>query len=47
MLAEPSLARGLGEAGRSLVRSRFDRRVMAGNYDRHYRELLAAKRVVA
>ena len=40
LLACPDDARRLGEAGRECVRSRFDLKVMAGTYDRHYRDLL-------
>ena len=40
LLAHPDEARRLGEAGRDYVRSRFDLRVMAETYERHYRDLL-------
>ncbi len=40
LLASPDDARRLGEAGREYVRSRFDLQVMAGTYNRHYRDLL-------
>jgi glycosyltransferase involved in cell wall biosynthesis len=40
LLARPDDARRLGECGRENVRSRFDLRVMAGAYERHYRDLL-------
>jgi glycosyltransferase involved in cell wall biosynthesis len=41
LLDDPGRARGLGEAGRALVRERFDSRVMAEAYHRHYLRLLA------
>jgi glycosyltransferase involved in cell wall biosynthesis len=47
LIADQGLARRIGEAGRERVRARFDVRVMAETYDRHYRELLAHKRVIA
>jgi glycosyltransferase involved in cell wall biosynthesis len=40
LLGNPQRARAVGEAGRSLVRSKFDVSVMAETYQRHYRELL-------
>ena len=40
LLASPDDARRLGDAGRECVRSRFDLQVMAGTYNRHYRDLL-------
>ena len=40
LLAHPDGAQRLGEAGREYVRSRFDLRVMAETYERHYRNLL-------
>ncbi|MGO9598650.1 MAG: glycosyltransferase [Isosphaeraceae bacterium] len=40
LLAHPDEAKRLGEAGREYVRSRFDLRVMAGAYERHYRDVL-------
>ena len=40
LLAHPDEAQRLGEAGREYVRSRFDLRVMAQTYERHYRDLL-------
>lgn len=43
LIAEPAMARSLGSAARQLAESRFDTRQMAGNYDRHYRELLVTK----
>ena len=42
LLTSPSKARRLGDAGRECARSRYDLRVMAENYERHYRELLCA-----
>ncbi len=44
LLVKPEWAQGIGLAGRELVRDRYDVRVMAAAYDRHYRELLAQKR---
>lgn len=41
LMGDPGLARLLGEAGRQQVRSRFDSRVMAGDYARHYNALLS------
>ena len=43
LLADPALARRLGEAGRQRAESDFDTRRMAGDYRRHYLELLASK----
>jgi glycosyltransferase involved in cell wall biosynthesis len=43
----PSLARALGDAGRVLVRERFDVRVMADAYERHYQALLPGHRDLA
>ncbi len=40
LLAHPDEVQRLGEAGREYVRSRFDLRVMAETYERHYRNLL-------
>lgn len=40
LLADASLARRIAERGRELVRSRYASAVMAGNYERHYLELL-------
>ena len=40
LLERPDDARMLGEAGRDFVKSRFDLRVMAESYQRHYRELM-------
>jgi glycosyltransferase involved in cell wall biosynthesis len=40
LLDEPAFAAALGAAGRALVRERFDTRVMAAAYLRHYRELV-------
>ena len=40
LLADPARARSLGAAGRALVRERYDTRVMAATYLRHYRALL-------
>ena len=41
LLASPDEADRLAGAGRDYVRSRFDLRVMAAAYDRHYREVLS------
>lgn len=43
LLESPDEARRLGEAGRDYVRSRYDLRVMADTYERHYRDLLLRK----
>jgi glycosyltransferase involved in cell wall biosynthesis len=43
LLADPPAARELGRAGRELARARYDVTVMAGNYDRTYRDLLTPK----
>jgi glycosyltransferase involved in cell wall biosynthesis len=43
----PSLARTLGDAGRALVGERYDARVMADAYERHYRRLLPDLRCLA
>ena len=40
LLADPLLAARLGAAGRQTVRDRYDTRVMAATYLRHYRDLL-------
>jgi sugar transferase (PEP-CTERM/EpsH1 system associated) len=40
LLADPPLAAAMGEDGRALVRERYDTRVMADAYVRHYRALL-------
>jgi glycosyltransferase involved in cell wall biosynthesis len=40
MLRAPGRARALGDAGRAEVFAKYDLRRMAGDYDRHYRELL-------
>jgi glycosyltransferase involved in cell wall biosynthesis len=40
LLSDPSLAASMGAAGRALVRERYDTRVMADTYVRHYRDLL-------
>ncbi|HKM54517.1 MAG TPA: glycosyltransferase [Isosphaeraceae bacterium] len=40
LLAHPDEAQRLGEAGCEYARSRFDLRVMAETYERHYRDLL-------
>jgi glycosyltransferase involved in cell wall biosynthesis len=40
LLADPNEARQLGEAGRRLVRSRYDLHVMARSYADHYRHVL-------
>jgi glycosyltransferase involved in cell wall biosynthesis len=40
LLADPPFAARLGAAGRETVRDRYDTRVMAGAYLRHYRALL-------
>ncbi|MBV8236523.1 MAG: glycosyltransferase [Acidimicrobiia bacterium] len=45
LIADPGYARQLGEAGRRQVEARFDTRRMAGDYQRHYLELLATRRV--
>jgi glycosyltransferase involved in cell wall biosynthesis len=44
LLTDPRLARELGRAGRELARAKYDVAVMAGAYDRAYRELLTLKR---
>ena len=41
LIGNLGLSHRLGEAGRHQVRSRFDSRVMAGNYARHYNALLS------
>jgi glycosyltransferase involved in cell wall biosynthesis len=40
LLTDPALGDALGVAGRALVRERFDTRVMAATYLRHYRALI-------
>jgi sugar transferase (PEP-CTERM/EpsH1 system associated) len=40
LIADPSRARRVGEAGRERVESRYSLRRMAGEYQRHYDELL-------
>jgi glycosyltransferase involved in cell wall biosynthesis len=40
LLASPDEARRLGEAGRRLVRSRYDLHAMAKSYEEHYRLML-------
>ncbi len=45
LLTDPDRARSLGQAGRELVRSQFDTRVMAEAYERQYREVLASSRI--
>lgn len=42
LLGDPEAAQALGAAGREVVLARYDLRRMAADYDRHYRELLAA-----
>jgi glycosyltransferase involved in cell wall biosynthesis len=45
LLADPAKAREMGRAGQEVARAEYDVSVMAGSYDRHYRELLAAGRM--
>jgi hypothetical protein len=42
LLTDRARAAALGEAGRAEVLARYDLARMAGDYDRHYRELLRA-----
>jgi glycosyltransferase involved in cell wall biosynthesis len=44
LLADPSAARALAQAGRELAGARYDLTVMARAYDRTYRELLTPKK---
>jgi glycosyltransferase involved in cell wall biosynthesis len=44
LLADPPAARAMGQAGRAVARARYDVTVMAGAYDRTYRELLTPKK---
>ena len=43
LLSDPGLRRRLGESGRERAEADFDTRRMAGDYHRHYLELLAGK----
>jgi glycosyltransferase involved in cell wall biosynthesis len=43
LLADPGFAHRLGEAGRRQAEDRYDTRRMAGDYQRHYLELLATR----
>jgi len=44
LIANRDLRRAMVEAGRALVIEKYDLRVMAANYERHYRELLTMER---
>ena len=47
LLSDPDRARRIGEAGRVRAMAKFDSGIMAATYDRHYREVLAANRLVS
>jgi glycosyltransferase involved in cell wall biosynthesis len=40
LLGNPALAALLAQTGKALVRERYDTKVMAGTYLRHYQELI-------
>lgn len=44
LLSDRQRAEAMGRTGRQLVRDQYDTAVMAGAYDRHYRDLLATNR---